>query len=239
MKKEKNAIVDMGEEKKYKFSVFVEKLALVWFVLVVLFFIFKPKIVDFFVTILGQFFSLMGLVLFTQSEGKERKIAIPFFIFGVLGIVVPLLYVHPEFLEQLINMKTDVYSLVCFLFIILGLILIIVSKICKRDIKRKYSAVVTATICEYLHEKDEDLDVYCPVYCFEYKDKIYKINDAFYSNFTLDAVGSKIELRINPDNPKEFYDNRTITYDLFAFIGKIILIIGILLLINLYFPLTS
>lgn len=60
----------------------------------------------------------------------------------------------------------------------------------------------------------------CPVYSFVYNDQVYSVSDNVYSNIGVPSIGTNLEIKINPDKPEDFLNNKKffVTNDgIFAF----------------------
>ena len=69
---------------------------------------------------------------------------------------------------------------------------------------------VTAEVLRMEHkvmtDDDGDTDVYRPVYGFTYHDLQYEVPGKLFTNIETYHTGDEVTLRINPDDPTEYYD---------------------------------
>ncbi len=70
---------------------------------------------------------------------------------------------------------------------------------------------VSATVVRMEHKVTKDHDghktnVFRPVYSFSYGGKDYELSGSLYTNYENYHAGDETTLKINPDDPTEFYD---------------------------------
>lgn len=64
------------------------------------------------------------------------------------------------------------------------------------------------------------------IFTFNYFNREYKVQESLGSNMDLPKIGSRVVLRINPENPEEFYRTRPLTFISIFVIGAIAFGIG-------------
>lgn len=179
----------------------------------------------------GQYFLVFGIIfLKTAKKGAERVIPILFGLIGLSCIIIPYLMMKPEINGIEINWETVIKLLFVILFIIAGLMAAFMPIIRIKKLKNKCSIEVEATIIKNDVFRPDGRKLYCPVYEFEFNGKKYEVMNEQYTNTYVNPVGTKVNLKINPDNPKEFLDKEVVSIG-FITMGVITLIVSIQLLI--------
>lgn len=124
--------------------------------------------------------------------------------------------------------------IMCFVFIAIGLFIIIGS--IRRDYKRKrcFTERVVA-VCTHIDTKrttsasgNSMHTVHCPHYSFEYQGKHYYVHNDSYSNISVPELGAAVYLRINPENPEQFYRESSGSAQFSYVIGILVLLFGIM-----------
>lgn len=124
--------------------------------------------------------------------------------------------------------------IMCFLFIAIGLFIIIGS--IRRDYKRKrcFTERVVA-VCTHIDTKRTTSGagngmhtVHCPHYSFEYQGKHYYVHSDSYSNISVPGLGAAVYLRINPENPEQFCRESSGSAQFTYVIGVLVLLFGIM-----------
>ncbi len=242
MKEENDVIINPKEKNKKKMSNLLGVLFLIWFlgsIIGMIYFSAKEQS-HYVVMIFGQYFLVFGMIAFFNCKGKERLSSMPFIVSGLACIIIPFLMLHPELFDVSINWDAIIPLLAILVFVIAGLALIILPILHKRKSERICTKIVNATIIDYLHEKNDRTDVYCPVYTFKFNNKEYKVSSNFYTNFDLKPVGSIVELKINPNDPEEIWENATnLSFSIILGILFLVVSVPILLFMLMTFSLTQ
>ena len=235
MNKEENDVIIQPKEKRKENAGAALGIAfLVWFIgsFIAIFYCaeYKP---DYVVMVFGQYFLVFGLIPLFATTGKEKLIAVPFILVGLGCIVIPYLMMHPELLKVTIIWEAVIPVIFMLVFVGAGLAMVILPILNRRKLEKTCTAFVDATITEYLSYMDEDTTVYCPVYSFEYMNKKYKVDDNFYTNFNIRPEGTVVKLRINPLDPKEFFDPSSKSSNFVVLIGGLFLLVSVPVLVFL------
>lgn len=234
MKEENDVIIQSKEIKKKNASALFGIAFLAWFIgsFIAIFYCaeYKP---DYVVMVFGQYFLVFGLIPLFATKGKEKLISVPFILVGLGCIVIPYLMMHPELLKVTIIWEAVIPVIFMLVFVGAGLAMVILPILNRRKLEKTCTAFVDATITEYLSYMDEDTTVYCPVYSFEYMNKKYKVDDNFYTNFNIRPEGTVVKLRINPLDPKEFFDSSSKSSNFVVLIGGLFLLVSVPILVVL------
>jgi hypothetical protein len=177
----------------------------------------------------GQYFLVFGLVVFFYADKKkDALITIPFILVGLACLIVPYLMMNPQLLPVNVNWNVVVPILVLILFILCGLGLVFIPLLKKRHLEKICSYEVYAKIIRYKGDSEVgESSTYCPVYGFWYNGKDWELSDNIYTNVGLKDVGSIVKLRLNPDNPDDFYVVGSYNYLLIVFLGILTLLIAV------------
>ena len=68
--------------------------------------------------------------------------------------------------------------------------------------------------------------VYCPIYEFYFNGKQYKVMNNNYTNIYVKPAGTLVNLKINPNNPREFF-NEGVTSIPTVILGIVFLIVSV------------
>ncbi|MBR4628238.1 MAG: DUF3592 domain-containing protein [Ruminococcus sp.] len=113
------------------------------------------------------------------------------------------------------------------IFAAVGMILGVVRK--NREKRCTYK--LTATVCENVRSRDSDSKAVYPVYSYTYKGQQYRIRSSSGSYPPQFSVGEKVEMYIDPDDPKVFFvpdDKTTRTVSLvFTILGFVFAALGL------------
>ena len=144
--------------------------------------------------------------------------------------------------------KTVNPKIIGVIFVLCAVVFIIVGIIAHYDIKireKRCTESVTAEVVENIAVKSRTKSkhgyrtstTYKPVFDFEYGGTSYRVESSVSRSPALFEVGEKTEIKINPIAPEEIYVPADNTVKLigiiFATVGAVFLIAGILLIKNL------
>ena len=161
----------------------------------------------------GQFLLVFGISSYKSL--KVKLISLLFTLFGVVIIVVSILYLLK------VNFEWEILiSLLLFVAaIITGLILIFTEILIINRLKKVCIVSVDATIIKYSFVYENigygRNKVYSPIYAFNYDNKYYETVFPYYNNFSkLNRVNCVEKIKINPNNPYEIlvFSNSTQKY---------------------------
>lgn len=197
---------------------------LIWFIGSIISMLYLSKINEYYtIMIFGQYFLVFGLIPLKAAIGKEKLISIPFILVGLCCIVIPYLMMNPDLLSVNLNWNNIIPLLLILVFVIAGIAMIFIPVIFNNKLKKICTITVNAKIVDYkCTYSDNRKKLYCPIYEFEFNGKKYEVSNNKYSNFDNKPIETIINLKINPDNPNEFIDNRNF--------DSLIIILGIIFL---------
>lgn len=120
------------------------------------------------------------------------------------------------------------------LFITVGIIVSFVPKIKTKKCTEPVKAEVVDNILSN-DKKGKYSKNFSPVFQFEYKGEKYTVISKASSNPPAFRIGERVELKIDPDNPNDFYAPSDKTFGMigiiFLIMGGIFLFVGILMVI--------
>lgn len=219
-------------KEKSLFSKIMGIIFIVWFVCSIIAMLYLSKINTYYtIMIFGQYFFVFGFIPLKHAEGLDKLIGAPFILVGLGAMVIPYLIMNPVLLPFNIIWESLLAVLLFFLFILAGFALLLIPIINNNKLKKVCTLTVNANIIRYnkiLSDKGRRL--YCPVYYFEFNNQKYEVTNNKYSNFGNEPVETMVNLKINPNNPYQFMDNRKVG-KLLTYIGIIVLVIFIPLFI--------
>lgn len=208
------------EEKKEKKGKLFGYIFIFWFIcsFVAFFLIEDPYYI---VMNFGQYFLVFGsVVFFSQENKKDALITIPFMIIGLCCIVIPFLMLHPELLSISLDWNTVIAVLMLLAFLIAGLCTSIIPVIKRKHLEKVCTYEVDATIIGYnTTTSDKGNTLYAPIYSFWYNGQTREIATDFYTNMGVKEPGTKVTLKINPEKPEEFFNEKSKGYLIAVFVG--------------------
>ena len=160
----------------------------------------------------GLMFVVLGITLRVRDnpKGKIHILNIIFIIIGAVIIIVSLFFSLAD--EQLINSLIQKIwpVLLCSVFVIVGVILLCIGIIKPKRDKARCTVSLEAEVVDIERHYSSDSDgssgwVYAPVYRYYYQGHEYKISSNIYSS-SVERVGTKQEICINPYNPNDFIE---------------------------------
>ena len=151
-----------------------------------------------------------GAYAFFAAPPEKRRsrlliMLIPFVMIN--AAIVAMRFVFPYIFNKV---SANIYlSLLAVLFIIIGGIIICSSFAEAKNKKRctlHTRAVVSDVRTSYTTDNDgARVTVYTPVIDYQYKGDIYRMDTYRYSNFRIPMAGDRLDIIIDPDDPKRFY----------------------------------
>lgn len=172
-----------------------------------------------------------GIKIKGAKKITPLTIAAIFILIGAGLIIYPLLNIFTGFV---IGNEIIVYSALG-MFVLIGLLLIIIP-IAKNLYLKKVCTVVVEAKCTELassgfYDYDGRCSPYIPVWEYTFDGVTYHEKEPTARNFALPSEGDYCELHINPDNPKEFYQETSPVKVLYLVLGLVFAGMGILAII--------
>lgn len=200
-------------------------LFLIWFIGSIVGLMYFSKINGYYtIMIFGQYFLVFSVIPLINSKGMEKLFGVPFALVGLACIIIPYVMMHPELVSFTIVWDSVIPLLLILAFIIAGLAMIIIPKKREQRLNKVCNVTVFATITSHDYTySDKGTKLYAPIYSFEFNKQKYEISNNQYTNIGVKPVGTIVELKINPNNPKEFLDNSSFS--------KLIIVMGVIFLI--------
>ena len=200
------------ESKSSKAGIIFSIIFILWFLASIIAMACLSKINGYYtVMVFGQYFLVFGLALCLNKDINNKRNLIPgilFILVGIACIIIPYLMMEPYIYEIVINWDGWVIAtpvLTISPFAIGGLALILVPIIKTKLLKSRCTIEVAATIVDYAVTKsDNGGKLYCPIYEFQFNGQKYEVKNNVYTNIDVKPIGTLVNLKINPDNPKEF-----------------------------------
>lgn len=179
----------------------------------------------------GQYFLVFGLIVLFNSKRFEKFISLSLILVGLGCIVIPYCMLHPELIPTNVN-----WEHVIVLFSISGLIIASIAAIFIPLFKRKHKKEVctyevNATIVDYDTKiTDEGNTLYAPIYGYWYNGRDWRVCNNCYSDVDVPEKGKTYTIKINPDNPVEYFNEKSRSYLIVVFVGVFVLIFMLLVL---------
>jgi len=159
------------------------------------------------VFILGLFFLVFGLIgISSDIKGKTLKKNLQMFIFPIVGLgcmIYASIAMWGDKFHITLSEKCAPVLILC-LFILAGGGMVLGRVLTIKGKKEKYT-VVTAKCVGLDRQYSGNTSVYAPIYSYCYNGIEYNTKLNFYSNIDVSKVGTKEDIYINPNNPKEIY----------------------------------
>ena len=236
MKEENDVIVDVKRKKQEKRTGFLGILFILWFFGSIVAMMYFAQIKNEYYTIMtfGQYFLVFSIFPLKGSKGKEKLLGVPFLLIGIGLIVIPLCIMNPQWFNEEKNWESIIGILGILVFVLAGLAMVVLPEIEKRRLKKACTENVDAIIIENLTTyTDKGKTLYCPVYKFSYYNEEYEVCNNFYTNIGVKPVNTSVELKINPDNPKEFLSGKMNNFAVVQFMGIVFLMISVPIFIGM------
>ena len=172
-----------------------------------------------------------GIKIKGAKKITPLTIAAIFILIGAGLIIYPLLNIFTGFV---IGNEIIVYSALG-MFVLIGLLLIIIP-IAKNLYLKKVCTVVVEAKCTELassgfYDYDGRCSPYIPVWEYTFDGVTYHEKEPTARNFALPSEGDYCELHVNPDNPKEFYQETSPVKVFYLVLGLFFAAMGILAII--------
>ena len=236
MKEENDVIVDIKRKNKEKKEAIIGIIFIIWFLVSIGAMIYFSEIEqnNYIIMISGQYFFIFALFPLIKGTIKSKLIlGIPFLLIGSCMIVIPLCMMNPQWFKEEISWENIIPILGILSFVLAGFIMVIAPGIEKRRMEKLCTEIVDATIIKYQVRLSNGKKVYCPVYKFDYYNEEYKVSDNFYANFGIEPIATQVQLKINPNNPKEFLRQTNTNFYFIQFIGILFLIVSLPIFIGM------
>ena len=78
----------------------------------------------------------------------------------------------------------------------------------KKNIRKICNTIVIATIVGHKSLYRKRIQLYTPIYGFNYNNQNYEVSNEYYSNI-VKPIGKTVKLKINLNNPYQFIDNKS------------------------------
>lgn len=236
MKEENDVIVDVKRKKQEKIAGFLGILFILWFFgsIVAMMYFSEIGEENYTIMVCGQYFLVFSFFPLNGGKGKDKLVGVPFLLAGICMVGIPLCIMNPQWFEEDINWVFVVPLLLILAFVLAGLALVIFPWKEKRRLEKVCTEIVDATIIKHLvRYSDKGNRLYCSVYKFNYYNEEYEVPDNFYTNIGVKPVDTQVELKINPDNPKEFISGKMNNFSIIQFMGIIFLIVSVPIFIGM------
>lgn len=158
--------------------------------------------VTFAIMTFGQLFLIMGII----SICRKQATGMVFTITGLGCIIIPAINEWGYLFNENISTTSIFPIMLSTAITILGLAMMFGPGILENIAERRCKLTVKAELYDFKTTKLNDgQTAYAPVYKYEYNGKEYeKCMDKYKRNQT-EVVGSKIDIKINENNPEDVY----------------------------------
>ncbi len=151
---------------------------------------------------LGQLFLIYGIIALVRKQATGGILIVA----GIGSITVPALN---EWGHVFFNMSAPSYIFPILTTVAIGLTglaMLIVPGILENMAERRCKTTIKAEVVDFKTATLSDgSTAFSPVYSFTFKDEVYTVSRNKYSRKQIDTVGTKVELRINENNPNDVY----------------------------------
>lgn len=172
------------------------------------------------VMLFGQYFVVFGFIPLFNAHGKEKLLAVPFLLTGICCVVIPFFMMNPELLSKEVDWDYIIAVLMLLAFLIAGLCTAIIPIIKRKHLEKVCTYEVDATIIGHNTTiSDKGNTLYAPIYSFWYNGQTREIATDFYTNVGVKEPGTKVTLKINPEKPEEFFNEKSKGYLIAVFVG--------------------
>lgn len=198
------------------------------------------------ISLFGAFWliiAIAGIVGIVKDGIKHNRNIVIAFVFAYIGVcltIVPILQLYVPVFQGEFGARLAIYLV--FLFFVVAGLMFVGTEAYRIFYGYKVCSVEVAAECIKLKDehfwRDEvsvaETEGYygrrktvSGVYRFEYNGRTYEVQDDTNSNQDKPTPGEWHKLRINPNNPNEFYRQTTVSQIAFFIIGAVFLLVGI------------
>lgn len=174
---------------------------------------------------LGQYFLVFGLMVIFKAKKYEKLIAVPLAMIGLSCIIIPYFMMHPELVPSGVDLDDVIVLLILCGFLITGLCAAAVPILKRKHLKEICTYEVQATVIDYaVSTSRKGTTIYAPIYGFWFNGKDWRVCSNTYSNIGIPERGKTYTLKINPENPAEFFNEKNRAYLIEVFVGILVFI---------------
>ena len=132
---------------------------------------------------------------------------------------------HPELVPSGVDLDDVIVLLILCGFLATGLCAAAVPILKRKHLKEICTYEVQATVIDYaVSTTRKGTTVYAPIYAFWFNGKDWKVCNNTYSNIGIPERGKTYTLKINPENPAEFFNEKNRAYLIEVFVGILVFI---------------
>jgi len=201
----------MNDNKKSSVMIIASIAVLVWIILsfVGMVYFAKHQKVPISIAILGQFFLVIG-VFAIISGIKEKSLQPITILFPVVGIGMIAGGVVFQFAGKgVINQMEKILPILVLLIILtIGITVIISTIIRSKKLRQNCTYTTMATCVDMKTRWKEGRHYDCPIYEVSFQNERITLCDDVYTNYNRMHVGDQREVHLNPNNPRQFYEER-------------------------------
>lgn len=200
----------MGEETKEKVKNYtfhdtlISWACIIWAIASIGFMIYFSGLnqVTFAIMTFGQLFLILGII----AIARRQSTGLVFTITGLACIILPAINEWGNLFSNEIPSDSLLPVLLATAITLIGLAMLIVPGLLENMSARRCKETVKAEVVDLKSTKVSDETVaYAPIYSYTYNEKVYKKCTEKYRTTEVPEVGSKTELKINPNNPEDVY----------------------------------
>ena len=161
------------------------------------------------VVLFGQFFLVFGIIIIAGGIKNHsfQPITVIFPAIGILAIAGGLIYYIGRrgviaYVEKILP------DFAISVFFIIGAGVVVGTYLNSQKKRDACTYVITGTCVNIKSQVDDGTLLECPVYEIYFRGETVELCNETYSNMNKVALGETRELHVNPDNPKEFYEEK-------------------------------
>lgn len=197
----------MKEETKEKFLVhdtIISWACIIWAVasIALMFYFTGLNQVTFTIITFGQLFLIMGIIAICRKQATGGI----FTVTGLGCIIIPAINEWGPLFSNKLSSNNIFPIFITTGITLIGLAMMIVPGVLENMAERKCKKIVKAECFDFKSTNLKDgTTFYAPIYRYTYNEKEYIKCREKYSREKIPVLGSRIELKINENNPEEVY----------------------------------
>lgn len=225
-------VKNIPSKKKSIFNTIFGIIFMIWFIVSLFIPFYLFNISNYYGLIaVGQYFFVLGLIIILTNKEPIGLVGI---LIGAPLIIFPILMLNFSNSSFSIDWIPIIVLTISIIITIIGLGIIIVPILKDKKLQANKTLEIQATVVDFNKETDGEITFLCPIYEYTFNKQIYKVTTNCFSNNNIPPLNSITYLKIDPNNPQDFYIKNPLLF-VERFIGIMFIILGILVSLFIIF----
>ena len=159
--------------------------------------------VTFSIMTFGQLFVVVGIMLIVRRQLTYGSLSV---VTGIACIIIPAINEWGNLFNPTVETDILLPIMLSTAITLLGIALMVGPGILERNSAKRCTETVVAEVIDIKQvELADKTQAYAPIYSYTYNDNVYTKTMEKYSKSNVPVVGSKIEVKVNPNKPEDLY----------------------------------